>query len=115
MAIKITQQTVTAPVRKLNATWTMEKPQTLKHTVSDEIEQMIQEEINSQILADLYRVQGWYLVPLTTHSVWTRMWTRNAVTPWLLEHYPDGGYHLFSGGCMFRDKEMAVEFELTWT
>lgn len=111
MDIKITKQTVVAPVRKLSATWTMEKPQTLKHTVSDEIEQLIQEEINSEILAEIYRVQGWYLVPLTAHSVWTK----GAVTPWLLEHYPDGGYYLFTGGCMFRDKEMAVEFELTWT
>lgn len=111
MAIKITRQTVTAPVRKLSATWTMEKPQTLKHTVSDEIEQMIQEEIDAEILAKLYKTDGWYLVP--RHE--PNSWDPDTVKPWLKEHCPSGGYHVWSGGCLFRDREMSVEFELTWT
>lgn len=111
MAIKVTKHVVTAPVRKLSSTWTMEQPQTLRSTISDEVARVLQEKIDAQILAEIYKTNGWYLVPLTIHSGWTR----DGVTPWLKQHYPDGGYRLFSGGCLFRDKEMAVEFELTWT
>lgn len=89
----------------------MEQPQTLRATMSDKAARILTEEIDAQILADILRVQGWYRVSLTIHSGWTR----DGVTPWLKQHFPDGGYYLFNGGCMFRDQEMAVEFELTWT
>jgi len=111
MAIKITRQTVTAPVRKLSATWTMEQPQSLRSNMSDEIAKLLQEEIDAEILAKLYKTDGWLLVP--RHG--PNSWDSDEVKPWLKEHYPNGGYHVWSGGCLFRDKEMAVEFELTWT
>tara|TARA_R110000868_G_scaffold9620_1_gene47500 strand:- start:12582 stop:12917 length:336 start_codon:yes stop_codon:yes gene_type:complete len=111
MAIKITQQTVTAPVRKLNATWTMEQAQTLRMDMVDEVGKILQEEIDAEILAKLYKTDGWYLVP--RHGA--DHWDIDTVKPWLKEHCPSGGYHVWSGGCVFRDREMSVEFELTWT
>ena len=111
MAIKITRQTVTAPVRKLSATWTMEQPQSLRSMMDDEVAKLLQEEIDAEILAKLYQKDGWYLVPRHRASYWDP----DEVKPWLKEHYPSGGYHVWRGGCLFRDREMAVEFELTWT
>ena len=111
MAIKITRQTVTAQVRQLSATWTMEQPQTLRMEISDEVARALQEEIDAEILAKLYKTDGWYLVP--RHG--PNLWDPDEVKPWLKEHCPNGGYHVWSGGCLFRDREMAVEFELTWT
>jgi hypothetical protein len=111
MAITVTKHVVTSHSRKLSSTWTFEEPQTLRHTAFDEAARILTEEIDAQILAEIYKTNGWYLVPLTIHSGWTR----DGVTPWLKQHYPSGGYHVWSGGCMFRDREMAVEFELTWT
>ena len=110
MAIKITRQTVTAPVRKLSATWTMEQPQSLRSNMSDEIAKLLQEEIDAEILAKLYKTDGWLLVP--RHG--PNSWDPDEVKPWLKEHYPNGGYHVWSGGCLFRDRETAVEFDLTW-
>lgn len=111
MAIKIIRQTVTAPVRKLSSTWTMEQPQTLRSNMSDEVAKLLQEEIDAEILAKLYKTDGWLLVPRRGPNSWDPA----EVKPWLKEHYPNGGYHVWSGGCLFRDRETAVEFELTWT
>ena len=111
MTIKITKQTVTARLRKLSSTWTMEQPQTLRMEMSEEVAQALQEEIDAEILAKLYQKDGWYLV--SRHG--PNLWDLDTVKPWLKQHYPSGGYHVWSGGCLFRDKEMAVEFELTWT
>ena len=111
MAIKITRQTVTAQVRQLSSTWTMEQPQTLRREISDEVARALQEEIDAEILAKLYKTDGWYLVP--RHG--PNSWDPDDVKPWLKQHYPEGGYHVWSGGCLFRDREIAVEFELTWT
>ena len=111
MAIKITIQTVTAPLRQLSSTWTMEQPQTLRMEMSEEVAQALQEEIDAEILAKLYKTDGWLLVP--RHGA--HPWDPDEVKPWLKQHYPEGGYHVWSGGCLFRDREMAVEFELTWT
>ena len=111
MAIKVTRQTVTAPVRKLISTWTMEQPQTLRMEISDEVARALQEEIDAEILAKLYKTDGWLLVP--RHGA--NSWDPDEVKPWLKQHYPEGGYHVWSGGGLFRDREMAVEFELTWT
>lgn len=111
MAIKITRQTVTAQVRKLSPTWTIEQPQTLRMEMSEEVDQALQEEIDAEILAKLYKTDGWLLVP--RHGA--HPWDPDEVKPWLKQHYPEGGYHVWSGGGLFRDREMAVEFELTWT
>ena len=111
MTIKITKQTVTAQLRKLSSTWTMEQPQTLRMEMSDEVAQALQEEIDAEILAKLYKTDGWLLVP--RHG--PNSWDPDDVKPWLKQQYPEGGYHVWSGGCLFRDREIAVEFELTWT
>ena len=111
MTIKITKQTVTAQLRKLSSTWTMEQPQTLRMEMSEEVAQALQEEIDAEILAKLYKTDGWLLVP--RHGA--HPWDPDEVKPWLKQHYPEGGYHVWSGGCLFRDREIAVEFELTWT
>lgn len=111
MNIKIERMTATEPVRKLNSTWTMEQPQTLRMDMRDEVAKILQEEIDSEILANLYKTNGWYLVP--RHKA--DHWNPDEVKPWLKEHCPNGGYHVWSGGCLFQDQEMAVEFELTWT
>ena len=108
--IKIERMTATEPVRKLNSTWTMEQPRTLRMDVSEEVAKILQEEIDAD-LAKLHQADGWYLVPRHKAS----HWDPDEVKPWLKQHYPNGGYHVWSGGCLFRDKEMAVEFELTWT
>jgi len=89
----------------------MEQPQTLRSNMSDEVAKLLQEEIVSEILAKLYKTDGWYLV--SGHG--NDHWDLDTVKPWLKQHYPNGGYHVWSGGCLFRDREMAVEFELTWT
>lgn len=89
----------------------MEQPQTLRSMMDDEVAKLLQEEIDAEILAKLYQKDGWYLVPRHEAS----HWDPDEVKPWLKQHYPSGGYHVWSGGCLFRDREMAVEFELTWT
>ena len=89
----------------------MEQPQTLRSTMSDEVAKLLQEEIDAEILAKLYQTNGWYMVPRQQGDTWHP----DEVKPWLKQHYPNGGYHVWSGGCLFRDREMAVEFELTWT
>jgi hypothetical protein len=111
MNIKIEKTTVTAPVRRLSSTWTMEQPQLLRNDMSDEVSRILQEEINAEILSKLYQNDGWYLVPRHGAS----HWDPDEVKPWLKQHYQNGGYHVWGGGCLFRDREMAVEFELTWT
>ena len=94
MTIKITRQTVTAPVRKLNATWTMEKPQTLPG-------------------------RGWYAEVWLDDNEWPSVDEKEVcldrpIRSWVLDQCAGNTWFTCAGIVLFEREDDLMMFQLVW-
>ncbi len=82
------------------------KPLKDEATVAD----ILQQEIDREILAKLYRTAGWIEVQRPPDG-----WDEDALENWCSTNLPPQSWHYYGHGCLFRTKEQAMLFQLTWT
>ena len=108
--MKIEKKTINSKTRKLSSNYTMEVSQDIESYFDDEVEKLITEEINNEIMHEIFKGQhnDWHCVML--HSL-----IQDGLSDdWCKQHLKDE-YRCYGHYWYFKLESDATMFALTWT
>ena len=104
--MKIEKVKINNPTRKLDAKYTIEATQDLKHIIGDELQKEIDNEILNTIVGPMLCEQGWTQMTVRDWGDIPNEWLAESMTK---------GYKCFGSYWYFESKADATAFALRWT
>ena len=102
---KIVKTKLAAPTRKLSSAYTAEVSQQIEHTLSEELQKAIDDEIIHELARPYFVHQGWRMVMIESLNVTIDTWVEDNI---------QGQYRCYGYYWYFEREEDAVMFTLRW-